>query len=167
MKPSLNVARVRELLHYEPSTGVFTWRSDRSRTAKAGDVAGGLNKKGRRMIGVDGKDRSASRLAWLYMTGEWPEHQVDHEDRNKLNDAWGNLRPATNKQNCENRGLRSDNKSGVAGVWFDNSRKKKWRAKIGHKNKQIHLGGFPDLASAIAAKAAAERALFIHGRSAA
>jgi hypothetical protein len=157
----LTQEQLRSVLSYEPDTGVFRWAVSRGGRAQAGRLAGYVNNQGRRMIEVCGRAYPASRLAWLYVAGDFPLAQVDHQDRNRLNDAWVNLRLATNKQNCENKGLRRDNKSGCPGV-FRRPDSGKWRAKIGHNGKQISIGCFATKAEAVQAKRAAERRLFTH-----
>lgn len=112
----LTVERLRELLRYEPVTGEFFWLA-RPRI-RAGKRAGNVRPKdGRRSIRVDCKLYLAARLAWLYMTGKWPAHQVDHFDTNPTNDAWRNLRDLPSAKNAQNRrqaGPRSS--TGLLGV---------------------------------------------------
>lgn len=94
---------LRHLLHYDPLTGAWTWINPRSRSLRKGDVAGTVRSDGRRQINISGRCYLASRLAWLYMTGEWPKDEVDHENRIKSDDRWDNLREATHSQNMFNR----------------------------------------------------------------
>lgn len=112
-------ARLLELLHYDPATGVFTWRVSRNGHVRAGDRAGNANKSHAqpyRQIQIGPKNYRASRLAWFYMMGEWPDLEVDHIDRDALNDTWSNLRLATSTQNKVNQKRRCDNKTGFRGV---------------------------------------------------
>lgn len=149
------------LLDYDPATGVFTWRVDRRGTAKAGTLAGRIEGRGYRQIRVFGRRFMAARLAWLYVTGEWPSHDVDHRNRQRDDNRFENLRPATRKQNSENSSPRQDH--GVKGVHFDAS-KRKWRAYITHFQKKMFLGTFSDFADAVAARKQAEARLFTHAR---
>jgi hypothetical protein len=160
-KGPLTQARLKELVHYDPETGVFTNLVSRGR-AWRGKVVGTKTPKGHLGCEIDGKSYHMNRLAWLYMTGEWPPHpyQVDHIDLNKANDAWINLRLATNKQNQENRGP-TKTVSGVAGV---TRRGKKWLARIRHNDNLIVLGYYKDVADAIHVRQAAERLLFTHSQ---
>lgn len=138
----VNADRLRSLLHYEPDTGVFTWKVYRGRTAKAGDVAGtATNAQGYRCIMVDQTSYKANCLAWLYMTGEWPETDVDHRDGDRLNDRWGNFRLATRSQNCANRKKHSNNSSGFKGVHLKRA-SGKWAATICVNYKIHYLGSF-------------------------
>jgi len=97
--------RVRELLHYDTETGVFTWRVDVGRwgRTKAGTVTGSPDTLGYLRIGVGGCDLYAHRLAWLYMTGNWPNGDIDHVDGCPSNNSWRNLRDVSHKTNSENR----------------------------------------------------------------
>lgn len=152
---------VRELLNYDPKTGIFRWKVDRQR-ARAGETAGCICPMyGYTLIGLNYRHYRASRLAWLYMTGSWPGCLIDHIDRDRSNDAWSNLRQATFKQNNENRQLSSKSLSGVKGVAWQPSRKK-WMAHITHNGKTINLGRYPDINAAIAARNQAEARYFTH-----
>jgi hypothetical protein len=100
------------------------------------------------------------RIVWLYVYGEWPEHEVDHEDVDPSNNRIGNLRAATSSQNKMNRRKQSNNSSGVKGVHF-NKEKKLWQASICVERNQIHLGYFKSKDDAAAKyKEAAE---ILHG----
>jgi HNH endonuclease len=105
-KPELTAERLRELLSYDPTTGQWTWLVTRGSTAPAGSIAGTIYSNGYRYITIDYRRYFSSRLAFLYMTGEWPQHEVDHIDRCSSNDKWDNLRPATRSEN--NANLRSN-----------------------------------------------------------
>lgn len=159
----LTQERLKELINYDPETGVFTWLPRDGWWARTNRPAGCI-KKGDvdyRVIRVDDILYRANRLAWLYMTGAWPNLQVDHKDRNGQNDAWLNLRLVTNKQNGENLSLRHDNKSGYRGVMFRKDTKR-WSAKIRHNWKVIHLGCFNEKHEAVAARKAAEQKYYTH-----
>jgi hypothetical protein len=88
-------------LHYEPKTGNWLWLIGK-RGIKAGARAGYIGRD-YNIIGINTIDYSASNLAWLYMTGEWPPIEVDHINRIKHDDRWENLRLATRSLNCTNR----------------------------------------------------------------
>lgn len=160
---ALTQARLKELLHYDPLTGTFTWLVSRGRLAKAGQVAGSLNGDGYWQIKIDGVTYKAHRLAWLYMKGEWPPHEVDHWDTDRGNNRWANLRSATDEENRRNSGLPRNNTSGVRGVtWHKPSGK--WVAQIGvgkaAVRKTLNLGYFSEIGDAAAARRAAEIRLF-------
>jgi hypothetical protein len=150
--------RLKSLLTYDPDTGEFRWRVDCGCRAKAGNLAGTFTAKGYRYIRIERRGYMAHRLAWLYMTGGWPTAQVDHINRVKQDNRWGNLRAATNMENSQNQPRRRTNISGVTGVHFY-PRYAKWCASIRANGKRTFLGYFDDKASAITARKAAEAEL--------
>jgi hypothetical protein len=155
-------AELKEILHYDPETGVFRWRHARKNNQiKPWGVAGSRYSKDYSRIEINNKAYKAHRLAWLYMTGCWPENDIDHIDGDILNNSWSNLRPATKKQNAENRKLPSNNTSGFKGVGW-NSHSQKWYAQINHNNKKIHLGRFADAEEAAKVIASKRAELYTH-----
>ena len=151
--------RLRELLSYDPGTGVFVWRVDQGRV-KSGAAAGDINTTGYRIIMIDGHNYRAGRLAWAISTGAWPTVLIDHKDRDRSNDRLSNLREATFKQNAENM-RRPTGRTGV--TW--NKRRQQWQAKICHNYKQKHLGWFSTEDAGIIARQHAEQKLFTHAGS--
>ena len=139
---------LRETLHYNPETGVFTWRKSRAGVG-VGSCAGTKNANGYIIICCYGKLYRAHRLAWLYMTGEWPKDQVDHENHIRHDNRWENLREATRQENHKNRSMYKNNTSGVTGVYWD---KGKWKAYIRVDEKDKNLGRFTDKFEAICAR---------------
>lgn len=142
----LTFDRLRELLIYEPETGLFKWRVRRANLYKPGDIAGGLCKKGYVRILVDNNKQRANRLAWFYMTGEWPQLIVDHINRVRHDNRWENLRLATHSENQQNSdGPRRGNSSGYRGVSMNY---KGWKACITKDGVHHYLGTFhtPELA---------------------
>jgi hypothetical protein len=156
---TLTHERLRELLHYEPETGVLTWRVRRSNCA-VGARAGRKNKHGRQ-VRIDGTLYRTSRIAFFCVSGVWPTSLIDHEDRDNGNDAWRNLREATNKQNGENRTAPTNNTSGHKGVFLPAGRRK-WQAEITHWGRRIRLGSFATKDLAIECRELAEAMLFTH-----
>lgn len=159
MDSKLTVARLREVLNYDPETGAFTWLKSTSNRAPVGSRAGAVSitTKGLRYlrIKIDGEKHGAHRLAWLYMTGEWPTAFVDHADGDGTNNAWANLRAACPSQNAFNSRPRPCNHIGVPGVTYSEKRGQ-WRAEITAYGHVKVLGMFDDLALAINARRAAE-----------
>jgi hypothetical protein len=141
-KTALTAARLREVIHYDPETGVFTRRVG-VRGQSAGAIAGRVSKSlGYVFIGVDKQTYLAHRLAWLYMRGVWPNAQIDHingiRDDNRIN----NLREATIAQNRQNQtGFRRNNSSGYLGVYADRNTGL-YTAKIKIGGVQHHIGSY-------------------------
>jgi hypothetical protein len=156
--------QLKELLHYCPETGVWTWLVSRGR-ARNGSEAGHIilkqNGKKYRCIGVLGVLHLAHRLAFLYMNSAFPEAGVDHEDGNGLNNRWQNLKAATSADNAKNQRLREDNVSGTPGVSW-HKRDCKWQAIITVNQKQKSIGHFSRKEDAIAARKKAEAELGFH-----
>lgn len=141
--------RLKSLLKYDPSTGSWTWLVFRGGTAKKGSKAGCANTDGYIQICVDQKFYMASRLAFLYMKGRWPKFEMDHKDLNPANNAWCNLRPATDSQNQGNRRIQRNNTSGYPGVM---KRGRYWYAVVWIKRKRHCNGGFSLREEAIVAR---------------
>ena len=115
-RESLTQGRVKELLHYDHATGLFT-RKTRIGANDVGSVSGCLKKSGHINVVVDFCDYAAHRLAWFYVYGTWPKHGIDHIDGDPANNRIENLREATKSQNAQNqRTANRDNKSGYLGV---------------------------------------------------
>lgn len=148
--------RLKDLLHYDPDTGVFRWRVTNSNRAVAGTVCRSLNGKGYVQIGIDGRRYEAQRLAWLYMTGVWPSHMVDHVDMDPVNNRWANLRAATFAENMANTRALRNNSLGVKCVRRKSGR---FQSHITIDGKQKFLGSFATIEAASAAyEAAAQKA---------
>ena len=149
-------SRLKELLHYDPDTGDFTWLVQAGRI-RIGDIAGSQHSRGYRDIRVDGKSYYAHRLAWLWMTGAWPVAGMDHRNGVRDDNRWGNLREATSAENQQNRATNNNNKCGFTGVCWCRQRRK-WRAYINISGRNKYLGLFttPEAAheAYLAAKAA-------------
>jgi hypothetical protein len=150
--------RLLEILHYEPETGIFTWRN-RRKFSRCGKITGYLTEKGYVKINTHGKLYFAHRLAWFYMTGVWPI-EIDHINRIRSDNRWCNLRNATRIENSRNMGISKNNKSGFKGVRW-NTQNHKWQAKAKVNGKHIYLGFFTSIEdAAMAYKTFAEK---IHG----
>ena len=149
--------KLKKILHYDPETGIFRWLVANAHRVKVGDVAGCVCKtSGYRIIIIYSKRYNASRLAFFYMEGYWPEYEVDHRDRIKHNDAWSNLRHVSRVCNMRNQKISCKNKSGVTGVCW-NKGHNKWHAQIKVLQKQKSLGYFTNLKDAVKARWEAEK----------
>ena len=153
----LTQTRLKEVLDYDPSTGVFTRRIKQT-GVKQGRVSGSLSNEGYLVTSIDQKNYKCHRLAWLYMTGSWPQGQIDHINGQRNDNKFNNLRDVTKKQNMENqrKAQRHNKSTGVLGTWKNGSG---YTARISHNNSKIYLGTFKTLAEAQAAYVAAKRVL--------
>lgn len=153
---ALSQNRLKELLRYDPATGNFIWLTTRGKAQK-GSIAGHISAKdGYRLINVDQGMCKSSRLAWFYTNGYWPEYDIDHIDRDRSNDRWSNLRHVSRQCNMRNKAISPNNKTGVVGVFWDNSRKN-WMSYIAVNNKRFHLGRFTNFSKAVKARWKAEK----------
>jgi len=159
----MDAQTLRPLLHYDPETGVLTWLQKLASRQYVGDAAGRRNHDGYVIVGIWHKRYCAHRLAWLYMTGGWPEHEIDHVDRDRSNNRWGNLRPATHKQNAENRSPRHDSSSRFVGVLWS-SRDQAWRTVININGRKRHIGTHKSLLDAVAHRISASRKYHTHSQ---
>ncbi len=139
--------RLKEVLYYDPLTGVFTWFSHAWCTGK---TAGSKDTYGHIQICVDGQRYLAHRLAWFYMRGRWPKLGLDHADLNRSNNAWCNLRLATFSQNNANR---RSKRGALKGIKY--TKNNRWRVVIGKNKKTGHSSNHLTLEEA---KKAYERA---------
>lgn len=156
----LTQIRLREMLDYDPETGVFRFRKKRGWEGKpAGCIKPGRG-GGYCLIRLAGESFRASRLAWLYMTGEWPDQDVDHIDLDRMNDRWANLRLATRSQNMANGSKRRDNTSGYRGVTW-NEATQSWRAQVSVNGKNHYCGLYATREDAAAARDL--KATILHG----
>jgi HNH endonuclease/AP2 domain len=150
---------LRSILDYDPVTGLFTWKKQIGRRIRVGEVAGSSDKDGYIVIQIDGIKYKAHRLAYLYMTGEWPEDEIDHRDGCPAMNAWNNLRDATRVENIINSD-RELGESGFRGVKFD-PRTRTWRARIGRGYQREYIGAYATAEEAYEAYLTAANA--VHG----
>lgn len=134
-KMACSIQRLKEVLHYDAASGVFTWRITVSSRAVKDDEAGWLCGPYVR-IQVDGEQYQAHVLAWFYVTGEWPKEFIDHKNLIKTDNRFDNLREATNSQNQANTVPKKKNKHGVKGVAY-NKRLGMWNVTLRVDGKQI------------------------------
>lgn len=152
IKPLPSLERLRELLSYDETTGVLIWKmqppTSRSNIGFnnkcGGKVAGTVGDGGYIMLGIGKVYYLAHRIIWKMMTGEDPVDLIDHEDTNRGNNRWINLREASNGPNIQNSRIRKDNKSGFKGVHWDKHHNA-WKATLGINGKQIGLGRYKDV----------------------
>jgi len=171
MKEKLSIEYLKEALDYNGETGEFTWKTRPLHHFKAlwaqenwnkrwaGKIAGWKDKdnsikhrdKSYCKISVNGENYKAHRLAWVFITGDWPYGIIDHINGDSLDNSQNNLRVVTDWENATNQRRRVDNKSGVTGVGWQKSMLK-WYANGRFNNQLQHLGFFEDKFEAICAR---------------
>ncbi len=135
--------KLKELLNYCPHTGVFTWIKKVNSKTYVGLVAERKDKEGYAMVMVLGKNYRQHRLAWFYMTGQWPKKHLDHKNGVRDDNRFCNLRECDEQDNNRNRGLSIVNTSGVSGVSFQQG---KWCVRV-RLNKHVRrfFGYYDDI----------------------
>jgi hypothetical protein len=132
---------LKSLLNYDAETGIFTWLDSRNGKRKIGSVAGGDKGEGYLKIKIDGSNYFSHRLAWLYITGNFPDGEIDHKNNIRCDNRFNNLRVVTRMQNMKNYSTPITNRSGKKGVsWCKASNK--WKAQIQNSGKKVYLGVF-------------------------
>jgi hypothetical protein len=135
--PRIDPLELRRLFRYSPSSGKLFWRVSQGGGVKAGDEAGCMNAKGYLRVQIKGRMYLVHVVVMTIFDRAWPEHDVDHWDRDTLNNRLPNLRHATRSQNCASTGAMKTNKLGVKGVCRDRNR---YKATIMKDGKKVHLG---------------------------
>jgi hypothetical protein len=126
--PPCTIEHLRTSLNYDASTGHFTWLVHKRRPDLIGKRAGSAQAKGYWAIAIHNRKQLAHRLAWAYMTGEWPTQHIDHINGNKQDNRFCNLRQVSRHGNLQNiRKATKASKSGFLGV---SAHQGKWRAQI-------------------------------------
>jgi hypothetical protein len=153
-----SIDRLHELFVYHPLTGDLC-RKAAARGRAAGSIVGGAHTAGYWQVNIKGRMFLAHRLAWAMTHGKWPEADIDHFNGDRSDNRLANLRAATRSENLQNhRRTRSDNTSGVTGVFW-NTRHNKWQANIMLNGRNKYLGIFAEKEAAIAAYAAARKTM--------
>ena len=147
-KAIVTAERLRELISYNPETGVFTRLVGRRGGGKVGDIVGSINGSGYVRICVDYRSYQGHRLAWLYVHGVWPIDQIDHINGQRDDNRICNLRDVTRAQNMRNQRRPSvNNSSGFLGVSWSKE-KLSWVAQITINGRTRSLGKYSDPAVA-------------------
>ena len=138
---------------YDQHAGLFTWLVSPNRSIKVGSVAGNAantaRQKSYRQVRIGGRNYYEHRLAWFYMTGEWPVGRISHKCGDGANNSFLNLHEATAATCAQNRTKPQANSStGLLGVCRNKAGR--YTAKIVVNMKHLHLGTFAtaELASA-------------------
>ena len=141
----MEFTRVQELLRYDPATGNIYWKVGKSNIL-AGSLAGRLRSDGYRTIKIDGRDYYSHRIAWLLVTGMWPEDQIDHKNGIRSDNRLENLRECNSFQNKQNEKKKArfagiPPSSKLIGAWW-NSKTEKWCSDITYYGNRVVLGSF-------------------------
>ena len=141
-KPRTSIARVKELLRYEPETGSLHWviavgGGNRGKRVRAGSPAGCVRRTKEngtcyRSVSIDGKRYPSTHVIWALVHGHWPKHTIDHANGDTLDDRLENLREATHSQQQWNKGKSKVNTSGFKGV-SPYGTKWRWHIKVDNK----------------------------------
>lgn len=156
-KADLTAARVRELLHYDPATGVFTNRAPRKKV-RVGEVAGTVDgSTGYVKLRIDRRNYYGHRVAFLHATGEWPKQIVDHINGVRTDNRWTNLRDAPRVINQQNqRRAAGASASGLLGA---HKKRDGWSSQIVVNGQMVKLGVFKTAEAAHDAYVRAKREL--------
>jgi hypothetical protein len=148
---------LRELLDYNPESGVITWKVSPSKVVKAGSIAGRVHISGYRIICYKRKMYQASRIAYALHYGFDPHpDEIDHINRVRDDNRIDNLRLSNRSDNCKNRGEYCRRGAGVSYA----NREKRWIAYINKKGMHYCLGYFKTYEEARAARNEAETIMF-------
>ena len=136
----ITIDHLKSILIYNPTTGEFVWKTRQYRSDLIGKRAGSPTNMGYWAIAINNKKTLAHRLAWLYMTGNFPANHIDHINGDKQDNRFENLREVTRFGNLQNmRSPTKANKSGFLGVC---QHQNKWLVQIMINGKRIRESGF-------------------------
>jgi len=159
----MDIQKLKEVIHYDPETGNFTWLKPQRGAVTVGAIAGGVNQEGYVEIRVCGTRYKAHRLAWFYMTGKWPR-VIDHRNRIRSDNRFCNLRECSVQENSCNKERSERNSSGFTGV-SKHKQSGKWRVDVKCMGNKKFFGLYDDVElAALVAQAAREK---YHGEFAA
>jgi len=171
-RENLTQEHLKECLNYYPGTGIFTWEvrpvghfgtqkvCNAWNARYPGEEAGSFS-SGYRLIAIGDIQRLAHRMVWLWMTGDWPENEIDHINHKRSDNRWVNLRAVTHLENHRNCSMKKNNTSGCTGVSWQR-KTKDWRVRVNDYGKSIELGSFTDLFEACCVRRSTQNRLGYH-----
>lgn len=136
--------KLKDILVYHPNTGVFTWKITRSPNAQEGSLAGTVNNDGYIVINTGSRQITAQRLAWYFIHGVWPTHQVTHINGKKDDNRIENLKEVTRSELSVNSNSGRKSSTGVKGVTY-NKANDRYIAQISRKHVTMYIGSFKTL----------------------
>ena len=143
MTQEFSIAYLQSVLDYNPTTGIFRWKSTRSGRIPASKIAGAIHSvSGHRTIVIDQRKYKAHRLAWFYVYGKWPPYEIDHINMIPDDNRIVNLRLIAKGKRWQQRAnqmVRKDSNSGLKGVRAYGN---KWMARCRKNGVEIHRCGF-------------------------
>lgn len=142
MKTDLSPEQIREFFDCDCEKGILRWKKPPSACVRVGAVAGGLCSQGYLRTHLFGAKRYIHRLVWTAFHGSPPTLSIDHIDRDKTNNAIGNLRLASQGEQCANTPRHPRNTSGFRGVCRAPF-KGQWYAYIRADGRTRRLGTYP------------------------
>lgn len=151
-KKNMTQEILKKFLYYDPLTGHFTWVSKHCNKVIPGKRAGSVSPYGHRVINFAGALYPEHRLAWLYMTGSFPDGPIDHIDHNEHNNSFSNLRAVSQQENNKNNSLRIDNSSGEIGIYINKRLRKNTYQVDVHVGKLRLNRAFKTIEEAVAAR---------------
>lgn len=158
---TLTQSRLKEILDYDPTTGIFVWATEKRYGLKAGYPAGTQNEQGYIDIQIDKIKHKAHRLAWLYCYGEFPKKNIDHINKIRDDNAIQNLREANHSENGQNRSINKSNTSGFRNVSYVKNYKK-WCCSLRLRGKVVYRSYFDSAEEASKTVEQKRKELFTH-----
>ena len=136
---NIDCNQLREILEYQPETGLFFWKKKRNGIS-VGQLAGGKDRDGYIRIRIDNVKYAAHRLAWMYIHNDFPKNFIDHINGIKSDNRICNIRDVTRSENMQNL-FKPQGRNIYIGV-YKNQNANTWYSKIEINGKQIRLGTF-------------------------
>lgn len=145
--------RFSHALSYDKKTGILRWRNPTCLRLKSGDIAGSVNNAGYWRVNFQGKTYSAHRIAWLLTFGNWPTQEIDHINRNRLDNRIANLRDVSRSENARNRRFRVPGQMRHGGRGITRLKSGKWQVQVHDPRigRAKYFGSFSCFGAAISA----------------